>query len=115
MLILVLCGYVALLKSVVGINAASSRKEGIKPSHRVLFASCNRQSQPQSFWKILKKFQPDAFIWTGDSVYAKDNTIAKLDLAYETLLENESYRDFAKSTRVMGTWDDHGEVFNFMF
>ena len=84
-------------------------QDGKSPAERILFASCNRQSQPQSFWTTLKKIHPDAFVWTGDAVYAKDNSIEKLKEAYESLLENENYHDFALSTTVVGTWDDHGK------
>lgn len=75
---------------------------------RLLFASCNRQTRNQSHWSALKVLRPDAFLWVGDAVYAKDNSLDKLKLAYETLLQNTTYRDFAHSTKVVGTWDDHG-------
>jgi alkaline phosphatase D len=71
--------------------------------NRLLFASCNRQTQPQSFWTALKALQPDGFIWVGDAVYAKDNSIEKLKVAYDTLLHNASYREFSKTTKVVGT------------
>lgn len=74
---------------------------------RVLFASCNRQRQPQSFWSSLEALKPAAFLWTGDAVYAKDNTLEKLHSAYRSLLLNENWSHFASSTSVSGTWDDH--------
>ena len=77
--------------------------------NRIFFASCNRQNQPQKFWSFLKVLQPDVFVWMGDAVYAQDNTLAKLKLAYETFLQNNYWIQFVKNIKIIGTWDDHGE------
>lgn len=83
-------------------------------TNRLIFASCNRQLHPQSFWPALKSLKPDGFVWLGDAVYAKDTSVEKLSLAYQTLLKSASYAEFAKSTHVTGTWDDHGKHIVFL-
>lgn len=82
---------------------------------RVLFGSCNRQNKPQTHWATMGALDgsvmaSEAFLWTGDSVYAKNNTLDGLRKAYGQLLGSESYREFVESTRqktVDGIWDDH--------
>lgn len=74
------------------------------------FASCNRQNLPQEFWHRLKSLQPAAFMWMGDAVYAKDNSVASQREALREAKESLEYAAFAASTPVCGTWDDHGEL-----
>ena len=38
----------------------------------IVFGSCNSQHYEQPFWKVIKKRNPTAFVWTGDAVYADD-------------------------------------------
>lgn len=44
---------------------------------------------------------------TGDSIYAKDNTLAGLETAFKNLSRNPLYDNFKKSVKVDGIWDDH--------
>jgi hypothetical protein len=68
------------------------------------------QNLPQSFWPIISSYNPDLFIWLGDSVYAKDNTISGLLDAYHILNTNSYYDQFRKKHAIVGTWDDHGKL-----
>ena len=56
---------------------------------------------------MLQSFNPDLFIWTGDSVYASKNDVASLEKAYMNLTANEYYQRFKENVPIMGTWDDH--------
>ena len=45
----------------------------------IMFGGCNRQNSPQDHWARITNLihpNPDMFIWTGDAVYALDNSLA---------------------------------------
>ena len=44
---------------------------------------------------------------TGDSVYAKNNSLTGLESALKSLSDNTLYRTFRANVEVDGTWDDH--------
>ena len=75
----------------------------------VAFGSCNRQSLPQDHWaRIHALVRPQAFLWTGDAVYAKDNSLAALDRAYINLTSSSEYAAFAANLSLIdGVYDDH--------
>ena len=59
------------------------REEG----HVVAFGSCNRQDLPQAaLWDAVRSVQPGAWLWTGDAVYSKDNTLHALATALASIL-----------------------------
>lgn len=43
----------------------------------------------------------------GDAVYAKNNTLHGLTVAYKKLTENTDYINFVKELEIDGIWDDH--------
>ena len=49
----------------------------------------------------------DCIYITGDSVYAKNNSLSGLESALESLSDNTLYRAFRENVEVDGTWDDH--------
>jgi len=79
----------------------------------VLFGSCNRQNLPQSHWETmlrtakLRSLSPEYFFWTGDAVYAKGQSLADVQLAYDQLLKNPYYGSFIHHLTIDGIWDDH--------
>jgi len=45
----------------------------------IMFGGCNRQNSPQDHWARITNLihpNPDLFVWTGDAVYALDNSLA---------------------------------------
>ena len=60
-------------------------------------SSENPQQQPH----------PELWIWTGDAVYAKNQTLAGLRAAYESLTRNVYYQRFTRQVFIDGIWDDH--------
>ena len=44
----------------------------------IAFGSCNDQNNSQKFWDVIKSYNPDLFIMTGDNVYPKSSG-SKLD------------------------------------
>ena len=77
--------------------------------NRIAFGSCNRQDLPQPLWGLIKKDQPQVFVWSGDVVYTKTESEAERLEAYKDQLENPGYLSLRNepSIRVLGTWDDH--------
>jgi len=78
----------------------------------ILFGSCNRQILPQTHWQqILTNVSsnPELFLWTGDAVYAKGNSVTTLEASFTNLTSNSAYRQFVNQTAfgVDGVWDDH--------
>eukprot|EP01036_Dinobryon_divergens_P033760 gene33760-43628_t len=74
----------------------------------IAFGSCSRQNLPQTHWKTISNAGPKHFIWLGDAVYAKNNTVAGLVEAFTNLTADNYYKDFKYSNiSIVGIWDDH--------
>lgn len=56
----------------------------------------------------MSQLDPEYFIWTGDAVYIKNNSVSGLSRAYDELLQSAQYLQFRERTVVDGVWDDHG-------
>ena len=54
------------------------------------FGSCNDQTYSQKFWEVIKSYNPDVFIMTGDNVYPKS-----------------SGSNFKNKIPLIAIWDDH--------
>lgn len=77
-------------------------------------------TRTDAFLSIAKR-KPDLFIWTGDATYLDSPSISVInqivstdDFNYQDALKkynqtynNEHYKDFRKTTPVIGVWDDH--------
>ena len=74
----------------------------------VHITSLTLQNLPQTYWNALGLFKPELFLWTGDAVYTKSNSLQGLEEAYDQLKRNSHYNDFQKNTTIHGIWDDHG-------
>ncbi len=104
---------------------------------KVAFGSCSKVDEPQPLWRLVSSRKPDVFAWLGDNVYAdvrksdfyKSPNIFK-GKGSETLRPGErprfvartkedhenmyiaqksipDYAHLAKTTKIIGTWDDH--------
>jgi alkaline phosphatase D len=86
------------------------------------FGSCHNNKKVmlsnggnKSIWNSVSGFKPEAFIWTGDSVYAPEKggvaSISTLTEEYQKTLTNDTvgYGEFIKTVPLgaFGTWDDH--------
>ena len=100
-----------------GATRDGSTWDSIRPNtRRVVFASCfsPRLSQPD-FGGVLAaaaRYAPDWFVWTGDAVYPKDNSVASLRRVYAQAVENTWYAELVDvlggaAAGVDGTWDDN--------
>ncbi|KAJ0087146.1 hypothetical protein Patl1_09297 [Pistacia atlantica] len=113
-----------------GGNAFTSKGEDVLVS-RIAFGSCANQSAPQPIWNAIIKFDPQVFIWLGDNIYGdirrpfkllgKERTVGpwknvprfvpasqeELESRYNIIKKNPDYSRLRKTTKVIGTWDDH--------
>lgn len=79
---------------------------------RVAFGSCHNRKHAHRFpevWPAIAKTHPQAFLWTGDSVYAPKRILSSLSEEYNATSHYAPYANFIsnKSIKVLGTWDDH--------
>ncbi len=75
--------------------------------HTIAFGSCNHEDDNQSYWKSIKAFNPDIWIWLGDNIYGDTEDMSVLKAKYDMLLADSSYANFVADIPVIGTWDDH--------
>jgi len=73
----------------------------------IAFGSCNKQNTENKLWKEVLKHNPKVWIWGGDNVYSDTDNMQKLQKDYATQLNQDDYKAILKSTKILGTWDDH--------
>lgn len=84
---------------------------------RIAFGSCIRQSAPQHVWDAVNAWEPDAWLWLGDTIYADsprprgpDATrivLGRMPELYGRMRTTPGYKQLAARAFVWGTWDDH--------
>ncbi len=74
----------------------------------IAFGSCNRQNDPQDYWRTIASHSPDAWLWLGDNIYSDTDDMEKMRTDYRILSETPEYAAFVAFTPVIyGGWDDH--------
>lgn len=86
---------------------SSEKAIAIKTHFTLVFASCNDQNREQPLWEPILKHQPDVFVWGGDNIYADTADMQKMKADYNKVWAQPLYRQLAKETTIIGTWDDH--------
>ena len=104
---------------------------------KVAFGSCSKVNEPQPLWRLISSRKPDVFAWLGDNVYAdvrksdfyrnpnifrgkgpetlrpgdRPRFVARTKEEHENMYvaqkSNPDYAQLAKTTKIIGTWDDH--------
>lgn len=74
---------------------------------RLAFGSCNDQKVDQPLWDKIAAQKPKVWIWLGDNIYANTDDTTQLRSAWNIQLSKPGYVAFAKTTKIIGTWDDH--------
>ncbi len=92
---------------VVCFSFGQEMSENTKVDFTIAFGSCNKQNNPQPFWKEILKNNPDVFIWGGDNIYGDSDDMIKIANDYKIQNSNPDYKLLKKSIPVMATWDDH--------
>jgi len=72
-----------------------------KQLQTITFGSCNKENEPQPFWK------PDLWIWLGDNIYADTGDDKVFRAKYNQQLSNKNYAKFVSQIPIIGIWDDH--------
>lgn len=73
----------------------------------IVFGSCNNQKKDNLLWKEIVKHQPKVWIWGGDNTYSDTDNMDSLRHDYQVVTQNLDYQNLQKTTKIMGTWDDH--------
>jgi alkaline phosphatase D len=73
----------------------------------IAFGSCNRQDKSQDYWEKIISLKPEWFLWIGDVVYAKKQTLKSLEEGLKLQNSHKQYQRLILNTRVDGVWDDH--------
>lgn len=77
------------------------------PLRRIAFGSCNAQQLPQPIWEAVIDSDPDLWIWTGDIVYPKADSLELLRAAYAIQKKRPEYVRLREQCPIIGVWDDH--------
>jgi alkaline phosphatase D len=96
----------------VGTTLAETRDTTTVPLTRIAFGSCADQDKPCPIWKSIAAAKPDLLILLGDTIYADLNKNKKVTPEvirdkYGILNANPDFAAIRKSTKLIGTWDDH--------
>ena len=78
-----------------------------QPNITFAFGSCAHQDKDQSIWDEIATYEPAAFFFLGDNVYADTESRSRMLAAYNKLATNPYYSRFRKSVPIIATWDDH--------
>ncbi len=73
----------------------------------IAFGSCNDQKRENFLWDVIEKNHPSVWIWGGDNVYSDTDNMDTLRRDYNKVLLNPAYQVLQKTTKIIGTWDDH--------
>ena len=83
------------------------KKSKFKVDLVLSFGSCNNQNTENKLFKEILKNKPEAFIWGGDIIYSDTDKPLVLATNFKKFKEDSAYKNFAKKTKILGTWDDH--------
>jgi len=94
----------SLLAAAFGLASLHAEGEALQ---RIAFGSCAHQDKPQPIWQAIRAAEPDLWIWMGDIVYGDTEDMEVLAEKYGQLAKLPGYAALARSTPVIGVWDDH--------
>lgn len=78
-----------------------------QPVTKVAFGSCSHEDDPDQLWTEIVATGPDLWIWLGDNIYGDSPDLDVLKAKYEMQKSSSGYQSLLKTTKVIGTWDDH--------
>lgn len=78
---------------------------------RLAFGSCARD-QAQPIFGVIAAYDPDVFLFLGDTHYGNTSDLADLRQFYRWGRSRPIRRDLLHSRTVLSTWDDHDYVGN---
>eukprot|EP01126_Amoeba_proteus_P066801 TRINITY_DN9739_c0_g1_i2.p2 TRINITY_DN9739_c0_g1~~TRINITY_DN9739_c0_g1_i2.p2 ORF type:complete len:175 (-),score=27.59 TRINITY_DN9739_c0_g1_i2:829-1353(-) len=88
-----------------------------QPLTKIVFGSCNKNTQPQTYWHHIIDQRPDLFVWLGDIVYTdemvfpsifREATPQSIISKFRAQKRNKEYVKFRNlGLPIIGIWDDH--------
>ncbi len=84
---------------------------GTPQTLRMAFGSCTKDDEQPIFETILA-YDPDVFLFVGDTHYANTNELAALRQFYRWAHERPYRDELIASTPMLATWDDHDYLGN---
>jgi alkaline phosphatase D len=73
----------------------------------ISFGSCLHQDKDKKIMETLSNSRPDIFITMGDIIYKDSLNPLDKKIEYDKLKNSPFYNNLLKSTKILGTWDDH--------
>lgn len=73
----------------------------------IAFGSCNHENDPQGYWELIGKNEPEIWVWLGDNIYGDSDDPGVLKAKYDRQLSSPEYEAFTEKVKVYGVWDDH--------
>ncbi len=100
---------VGTLLALLGHNPSHAAMPMQSPIDTIVFGSCIRGDEDQTFWKTLSDEDPDLALFLGDNVYGDDEDpdLPVLRAAYRALENQKGFQQLRAQTTMLATWDDH--------
>lgn len=89
-----------------------AQKEPTGGISKIAFGSCAQQTRPQPIYDVVRKHQPDAFIFLGDNIYGDTYDMQVLRNKYQQLADKKEFQQLVAQVPVLATWDDHDYGWN---
>lgn len=74
---------------------------------RLVFVSCFKETRKAPALKAIVDWNPDVFIWMGDTMYGNSEDMTVIREKYGKVANNSDYVTIRKESLILGTWDDH--------
>lgn len=90
------------------ISSVRANNDTTKTLQLVAIVSDIDQNQPQPIWNTIFPFQPDIFLFMGDTIHTDTEDENELRAQYDKLTNNPDYKALTQTNiPIIATWDDH--------
>ncbi len=90
-----------------GYSLADSNQNKETPLSKIAIGSCIHQDHPQVIWDTVNNYQPELFVFLGDTIYGDTEDMAVLKAKYDKLNDNPGFQKLKAYCPTIGVWDDH--------
>ena len=77
------------------------------PLTRIAFGSCSNEALQEEMWTEIASQKPQLCILLGDNIYGDTQDMAWMRTQYDQQKNLPGYQLLMKTSRIIGTWDDH--------
>ena len=74
---------------------------------RIAFGACHKLDRPFGVWDVMRKRDPELFIFLGDTVYLDTVDMHAKAAEYAKLAAVPAFAAFRQQVPMLSTWDDH--------